>query len=56
MIRPAHPGDATFIARIILASQRGPLPRDWCGIALDLAAYTTVVPAKAGTHTPWPAL
>jgi GNAT superfamily N-acetyltransferase len=33
-IRPARPGDASFIARNILASQRGPLPRGWFDIAL----------------------
>ena len=33
-IRPARPEDAGFIARIILASQRGPRPRGWFDIAL----------------------
>ncbi|MBR1125970.1 GNAT family N-acetyltransferase [Bradyrhizobium lablabi] len=33
-IRPAHPEDARFIARNILASQRGPFPRGWFDIAL----------------------
>jgi ribosomal protein S18 acetylase RimI-like enzyme len=33
-IRPACAGDAGFIARNILASQRGPLPRGWFDIAL----------------------
>jgi len=33
-IRPARPEDAPFIARNILASQRGPLPRGWFDIAL----------------------
>ncbi|WP_291612947.1 GNAT family N-acetyltransferase [Bradyrhizobium sp.] len=33
-IRPALPGDAAFIARNILSSQRGPLPRGWFDIAL----------------------
>ena len=33
-IRPARTGDASFIARNILASQRGPLPRGWFDIAL----------------------
>jgi ribosomal protein S18 acetylase RimI-like enzyme len=33
-IRPARSGDASFIARNILASQRGPLPRGWFDIAL----------------------
>lgn len=33
-IRPARPDDAAFIARNILASQRGPLPRGWFDIAL----------------------
>ena len=33
-IRPARPDDAGFIARNILASQRGPLPRGWFDIAL----------------------
>ena len=35
-IRPARPDDAAFIARITLAAQRGPLPRGWIDIALDL--------------------
>ena len=33
-IRPACAGDAGLIARNILASQRGPLPRGWFDIAL----------------------
>jgi ribosomal protein S18 acetylase RimI-like enzyme len=33
-IRPAGAEDASFIARNILASQRGPLPRGWFDIAL----------------------
>jgi ribosomal protein S18 acetylase RimI-like enzyme len=33
-IRPARSEDANFIARNILASQRGPLPRGWFDIAL----------------------
>ena len=33
-IRPARSTDASFIARNILASQRGPLPRGWFDIAL----------------------
>ena len=33
-IRPASTDDASFIARNILASQRGPLPRGWFDIAL----------------------
>lgn len=33
-IRPARAGDAGFIARNILASQRGPLPRGWFDVAL----------------------
>jgi ribosomal protein S18 acetylase RimI-like enzyme len=33
-IRPARTADASFIARNILASQRGPLPRGWFDIAL----------------------
>ena len=33
-IRPARTGDASFVARNILASQRGPLPRGWFDIAL----------------------
>ena len=33
-IRPARTDDADFIARNILASQRGPLPRGWFDIAL----------------------
>lgn len=35
-IRPARAGDASFIARNILASQRGPLPRGWFDIALGI--------------------
>jgi ribosomal protein S18 acetylase RimI-like enzyme len=34
-IRPACTDDSGFIARIILSSQRGPLPRGWFDIALD---------------------
>jgi ribosomal protein S18 acetylase RimI-like enzyme len=34
VIRAARPTDAPFIARNILASQRGPLPRGWFDIAL----------------------
>ncbi|UGY17574.1 GNAT family N-acetyltransferase [Bradyrhizobium septentrionale] len=34
-IRPARSADATFIARIVLAAQRGPLSRGWTDIALD---------------------
>ena len=34
-IRPARPEDKAFIARNILFSQRGPLPRGWFDIALD---------------------
>ena len=34
VIRPARTDDASFIARNILASQRGPLPRGWFDIAL----------------------
>jgi ribosomal protein S18 acetylase RimI-like enzyme len=33
-IRPARPEDASFIARNILAAQRGPRPRGWFDIAL----------------------
>jgi len=33
-IRPARREDARFIARNILASQRGPLPRGWFDVAL----------------------
>lgn len=33
-IRPARPEDAGFIARTILAAQRGPVPRGWFDIAL----------------------
>ena len=33
-IRPARSDDASFIARIILSAQRGPLPRGWFDIAL----------------------
>lgn len=33
-IRPARPEDAGFIARNILAAQRGPRPRGWFDIAL----------------------
>ncbi|MCC8967002.1 GNAT family N-acetyltransferase [Bradyrhizobium sp. Pear76] len=34
-IRPARSDDAGFIARVVLAAQRGPLPRGWFDIALD---------------------
>ncbi|MTV15971.1 MULTISPECIES: GNAT family N-acetyltransferase [Bradyrhizobium] len=34
-IRPARSDDAGFIARTVLAAQRGPLPRGWFDIALD---------------------
>jgi GNAT superfamily N-acetyltransferase len=34
LIRPANPDDSGFIARNILASQRGPRPRGWFDIAL----------------------
>jgi GNAT superfamily N-acetyltransferase len=34
-IRPARPEDASFIARNILAAQRGPRPRGWFDITLD---------------------
>lgn len=34
-IRPARPEDASFIARTVLAAQRGPRPRGWLEIALD---------------------
>ena len=34
LIRPAGPDDSGFIARNILASQRGPRPRGWFDIAL----------------------
>jgi len=36
-IRPARTGDASFIARNILASQRGPLPRGWFDIGFAFA-------------------
>jgi len=32
-IRPARSADASLIARNILASQRGPLPRGWFDMA-----------------------
>jgi ribosomal protein S18 acetylase RimI-like enzyme len=35
-IRPARPEDAGFIARNILAAQRGHRPRGWFDVALDL--------------------
>ena len=34
LIRPAGPDDSAFIARNILASQRGPRPRGWFDVAL----------------------
>ncbi|MGF6306096.1 ribosomal protein S18 acetylase RimI-like enzyme [Bradyrhizobium sp. i1.8.4] len=34
-IRPARSDDAGFIARSVLAAQRGPRPRGWFDIALD---------------------
>jgi ribosomal protein S18 acetylase RimI-like enzyme len=36
IIRLARPEDANFIARNILAAQRGPRPRGWFDITLDL--------------------
>ena len=58
-IRPAHPDDASFIARIVLAAQRGPLPRGWCDIALALPepeclafmARLAVARARSWYHT-----
>src|SRR5262245_64270903 len=52
-IRPARSEDAAFIARNILASQRGPLPRGWFDITLGwdephcLAFVERIAVAKA---------
>jgi len=56
-IRPARPEDAKFIARNILSSQRGPLPRGWFDIALGwpepqcLAFVERIATAQA--HSWW---
>ena len=49
-IRPARPEDAGFIARTILAAQRGPVPRGWFDIALELAR--TAMPCLCRTDRP----
>ena len=57
-IRPARPGDAGFIARVILAAQRGPVPRGWIDIALDrdepeclaFIARLAVAPTRSWYH------
>src|SRR5437764_5383037 len=57
-IRPARPEDASFIARNILASQRGPLPRGWFDIALgwgemqclDFVERIAVAPTPSWWH------
>ncbi len=52
-IRPARSDDAGFIARVVLAAQRGPMPRGWFDIALDrpepecLAFMTRLAVARA---------
>jgi len=56
-IRPARTDDASFIARNILASQRGPLPRGWLDIALgwgepQCLAFVERI-AVAPTHSWW---
>ncbi|MBR0874374.1 GNAT family N-acetyltransferase [Bradyrhizobium tropiciagri] len=58
-IRPARSDDAAFIARIVLAAQRGPLPRGWCDIALarpepeclTFMARLAVARARSWYHT-----
>ena len=57
-IRPARPEDAKFIARNILSSQRGPLPRGWFDIALgwgemqclDFVERIAVAPTPSWWH------
>jgi ribosomal protein S18 acetylase RimI-like enzyme len=57
-IRPARSDDASFIARNILASQRGPLPRGWFDIALgwgepqclDFVERIAVAPTASWWH------
>jgi ribosomal protein S18 acetylase RimI-like enzyme len=57
-IRPARTDDASFIARNILASQRGPLPRGWFDIALgcgepqclDFVERIAVAPTPSWWH------
>jgi ribosomal protein S18 acetylase RimI-like enzyme len=57
-IRPARTDDASFIARNILASQRGPLPRGWFDIALgwdepqclDFVKQIAVAPTPSWWH------
>src|SRR6266540_3926712 len=59
-IRPARTDDASFIARNILASQRGPLPRGWFDIALgwgepqclDFVERIAVAPTPSWWHVP----
>jgi ribosomal protein S18 acetylase RimI-like enzyme len=57
LIRPADPDDSAFIARNILASQRGPRQRGWSDIALGWAepqclAFVAQV-ATAETRSWW---
>jgi ribosomal protein S18 acetylase RimI-like enzyme len=57
-IRPARTDDASFIARNILSSQRGPLPRGWFDIALgwgepqclDFVERIAVAPTPSWWH------
>jgi ribosomal protein S18 acetylase RimI-like enzyme len=57
-IRPARTDDASFIARNILASQRGPLSRGWFDIALgwdepQCLAFVEQLAATAQTRSWW---
>jgi ribosomal protein S18 acetylase RimI-like enzyme len=57
-IRPARPEDASFIARNILSSQRGPFPRGWFDIALgwdepqclDFVERIAIAPTQSWWH------
>ena len=58
LIRPAGPEDSGSIARNILASQRGPLPRGWSDIALgwpeprclDFVAQVAIAETRSWWH------
>jgi hypothetical protein len=57
-IRSALSEDADFIAHTILSAQRGPMPRGWFDIALDLPepqclAFVTRI-ATAQSNRGWP--
>jgi ribosomal protein S18 acetylase RimI-like enzyme len=57
-IRPARADDASFIARNILSSQRGPFPRGWFDIALgwdepqclDFVERIAIAPTQSWWH------